>query len=79
MLRDEPFLVLSGDAMTSVDLSEFVRRHHESGAVLSVLLSPQDDPREFGVAVLGPDGRLERLVEKPGWGDVVSDPREHRN
>ena len=38
VLRDEPFLVLSGDAMTSVDLSEFVRRHHESGAVLSVLL-----------------------------------------
>lgn len=73
VLRDESFLVLSGDAMTSVDLSEFVRRHHESGAVLSVLLSPQDDPREFGVAVLGPDGRLERLVEKPGWGDVVSD------
>ena len=73
VLRDEPFLVMSGDAMTLVDLTSFTEQHRASGAVLSVLLSPRDDPREFGVAVLAPDGRLERLVEKPGWGDVVSD------
>ncbi len=73
VLRDEPFLVLSADAMTSVDLTGFVAQHRGSGAALSILLSPRDDPREFGVALLGSDGSLDRLVEKPGWGEVLSD------
>lgn len=73
VLRDEPFLVMSGDAMTAIDVSEFAAAHRESGALLSVLVTPRADPREFGVAQLAPDGRLERLVEKPGWGDVMSD------
>ncbi len=73
VLRHGPFLVLSGDAMTSVDVSALARAHRESGAALTMVLSPQPDPREFGVALVDGDGRLERLIEKPGWGDVLSD------
>ncbi|MFN8126265.1 MAG: sugar phosphate nucleotidyltransferase [Candidatus Nanopelagicales bacterium] len=72
-LAGEPFLVLSGDAIADVDLADVARRHEESGAALTMVLTPRDDPREFGVAVLGEDDRVVALVEKPGWGDVLSD------
>lgn len=72
-LRDEAFLVLSGDAVAALDLTDFTRFHRSQGAALSMMLTPRTDPREFGVAVLGDDQRVRGLIEKPGWGDVLSD------
>ena len=72
-LRDDPFLVMSGDAMTALDVGALLRHHEESGAILTMVVSPHPDPREFGVAVLDDSQRLLRLAEKPGWGDVLSD------
>lgn len=72
-LRDEPFLVLSGDALADVDLTAFQASHRDAAAALSMVLAPRSDPREFGVAVLDDTGRVRSLVEKPGWGDVLSD------
>lgn len=72
-LREGPFLVMSGDAMTGIDLSRLVSHHAASGATMTMVVSPQPDPREFGVAVLDENGRLIRLAEKPGWGEVLSD------
>ena len=72
-LRTEPFLVMSGDAITSVDLTGLAQHHRTTGAALTMALSPRSDPREFGVAVLTDDGRIEQLLEKPSWGDVLSD------
>jgi mannose-1-phosphate guanylyltransferase/phosphomannomutase len=70
---DDRFLVLSGDSLTDVDLSELVRFHRERGAAVTVTLRRVDDPLEFGIVVTGEDGRIERFLEKPGWGDVFSD------
>src|ERR1700689_2581511 len=35
-LRDEPFLVISGDALTDIDLTAMVRAHKENGALDTV-------------------------------------------
>ena len=70
---DDDFLVLSGDTVTDVDLSELMRRHRESGAVLTLCLTRRDDPREFGIVDLDESGRVRRFVEKPAWGEVFSD------
>jgi mannose-1-phosphate guanylyltransferase/phosphomannomutase len=32
-----------------------------------------EDPLEFGIVITDDDGRVERFLEKPGWGDVFSD------
>ena len=32
-----------------------------------------EDPREYGLVRLEEDGRVEGFIEKPGWGQAVSD------
>ncbi|MGD0373231.1 MAG: mannose-1-phosphate guanyltransferase [Streptosporangiaceae bacterium] len=72
-LRDEPFLVISGDALTDIDLTELVRFHKDNGALVTVALTRVPDPLEFGIIIVDDDGRIQRFLEKPTWGQVFSD------
>jgi len=72
-LRDEPFLVISGDALTDFDLSAMVRFHRENGALVTVGLTRVPNPLEFGIVIVDDDGRIQRFLEKPTWGQVFSD------
>ena len=72
-LRDEPFLVISGDALTDIDLSELVKFHKDNGALVTVGLTRVPDPLEFGIIIVDDDGRIQRFLEKPTWGQVFSD------
>jgi mannose-1-phosphate guanylyltransferase/phosphomannomutase len=70
---DETFLVISGDALCDVDLSALVRFHEERDATATLGLVHVDNPLEFGIVVTDEDGRIERFLEKPSWGQVFSD------
>ena len=70
---DEPFLVISGDALTDFDLTALVRFHTEREAAVTIALKAVDNPLDFGIVVTGEDGRIERFLEKPTWGQVFSD------
>jgi mannose-1-phosphate guanylyltransferase/phosphomannomutase len=70
---DEPFLVISGDALCDVDLNELVKYHQEHGAAVTIGLKSVENPLEFGIVVTDEDGRVERFLEKPSWGQVFSD------
>ena len=72
-LRDQPFLVISGDALTDMDLTAMVRAHRENGALVTVGLARVPDPLEFGIVITQEDGRIQRFLEKPTWGQVFSD------
>jgi len=72
-LRDETFLVISGDALTDVDLSAMIEFHRERGALVTVGLKAVPDPLEYGIVICDPDGRVNRFLEKPTWGQVFSD------
>ncbi len=72
-LRDEPILVISGDALTDIDLSELVKFHKDNGALVTVGLTRVPDPLEFGIIIVDDDGRIQRFLEKPTWGQVFSD------
>src|SRR5690242_6280155 len=72
-LKDDTFLVISGDALTDMDLSEMVRFHKENGALVTVGLTRVPDPLEFGIVIADEDGRIQRFLEKPTWGQVFSD------
>jgi mannose-1-phosphate guanylyltransferase/phosphomannomutase len=72
-LRDEAFLVISGDALTDIDLAKLVAFHKGSGALVTVALTRVPDPLEFGIVIAGEDGRIQRFLEKPTWGQVFSD------
>jgi len=70
---DETFIVVSGDALTDIDLSAVVDFHRRSGAAATLALKRVQNPLEFGVVITSEDGRIERFLEKPSWGEVFSD------
>ena len=72
-LRDAPFLVISGDALTDIDLGAVVAAHRSRGALVTVCLTRVPDPLEFGIVETADDGRIERFLEKPTWGQVFTD------
>ncbi|TNY36348.1 mannose-1-phosphate guanyltransferase [Thermomonospora catenispora] len=72
-LRDDRFLVISGDALTDIDLTDMVRFHERSGALVTVGLKRVPNPLEFGIVIVDEEGRIQRFLEKPTWGQVFSD------
>ncbi|KPI01757.1 Mannose-1-phosphate guanylyltransferase, Phosphomannomutase [Actinobacteria bacterium OK006] len=72
-LGGEAFLVVSGDALTDFDLTRAVQYHREKGALVTVCLTRVPDPLEFGITVLDGEGRVQRFLEKPTWGQVFTD------
>jgi mannose-1-phosphate guanylyltransferase / phosphomannomutase len=70
---DDTFLVISGDALCDLDLGELVAFHKERGAAVTIGLKSVDNPLEFGIVVTDDEGRIERFLEKPSWGQVFSD------
>ena len=72
-LLDETFLVISGDALTDFDLTKIVAFHRERGALVTIALKAVENPLEFGVVIVDDEGRIQRFLEKPGWGQVFSD------
>src|SRR5689334_17863423 len=70
---DDTFLVISGDALCDIDLGKIVEFHRERGAAVTIGLKSVENPLEFGIVVTDEDGRVERFLEKPSWGQVFSD------
>jgi mannose-1-phosphate guanylyltransferase/phosphomannomutase len=70
---NETFLVISGDALCDIDLADLVRFHREKGALVTIGLKSVADPLEFGIVVTDAEGRIERFLEKPSWGQVFTD------
>src|SRR3954470_20403405 len=72
-LKDDSFLVISGDALTDIDLGAVVAAHRERGALVTVCLKRVPNPLEFGIVIADEEDRVERFLEKPTWGQVFSD------
>jgi mannose-1-phosphate guanylyltransferase/phosphomannomutase len=70
---DDTFLVISGDVLTDIDLTELVAFHKARGSAATFALKAMENPLEFGIVITDTDGRVERFLEKPGWGGVFSD------
>jgi glucose-1-phosphate thymidylyltransferase len=64
-LGDEPFVMYLGDNLVVGGIDAFVREFERGRPEALLLLAKVDHPEQFGVAELGPDGELVRLVEKP--------------
>ena len=73
MLSDEPFLIISGDALTDLDLTAFTEEHKRTGAQATIALQRVSNPLEFGVVITDENRRITRFLEKPSWGEIFSD------
>jgi len=67
------FVVISGDALTDLDLGPAIEFHRERGSVATLVLTHVTNPLEYGVVITEPDGRVRHFLEKPSAGEVFSD------
>lgn len=72
-LLDETFIVISGDALTNIDLTKAIDFHKKKKSIATLILKPVEVPLEYGVVVTDGQGSITRFLEKPGWGEVFSD------
>ncbi|MCL4312618.1 MAG: sugar phosphate nucleotidyltransferase [Actinobacteria bacterium] len=70
---NEPFLVISGDVLTDLDLTSLAEFHKSRGCIATIAIKAVENPLEFGIVITHPDGSIVRFLEKPGWGEVFSD------
>jgi mannose-1-phosphate guanylyltransferase/mannose-1-phosphate guanylyltransferase/phosphomannomutase len=69
----DSFLVISGDALTDLDLTA-MRQFHESHDGIATLATKRvDDTSQFGVVITGGDGRVQGFQEKPDPAEALSD------
>jgi mannose-1-phosphate guanylyltransferase len=64
-IADETFVVVNGDVLTDLDLTQLIEFHQASGAQGTIALHPVSDPSRFGVVPTDEDGRVIAFVEKP--------------
>lgn len=65
--QGETFIVVSGDALTNVNIEELYNRHKKSGALASMALKevPLEEVEHFGVVITDENSRIMEFQEKP--------------
>jgi mannose-1-phosphate guanylyltransferase/mannose-1-phosphate guanylyltransferase/phosphomannomutase len=73
LLGSGSFLVISGDALTDIDLGALAARHREAGAIATLAVKRVHDTSEYGVVVTDRAGRISGFQEKPSPQEALSD------
>ncbi|HEX7169192.1 MAG TPA: NDP-sugar synthase, partial [Rubrobacter sp.] len=69
---DDTFVVVSGDALTDVNLTGLVEFHKERGALATIALRRVYDTSEFGVVEVDDEGNIQGFQEKPRPEEAIS-------
>jgi mannose-1-phosphate guanylyltransferase len=59
------FLIMSGDALTDIDLTGLLAAHRRNGSIATIAVKEVDDPSQYGVVVTDDDNRVLGFQEKP--------------
>lgn len=70
---NERFIIISGDVLTDFNLKEAIDYHIEKGADATILLTRHETPLQYGIVMTDDDGKINKFLEKPSWGQVFSD------
>ena len=69
---DDTFVIVSGDALTDIDLSYLVQVHKQKGALATIALKEVPDVENFGVVITDSDGLIKSFQEKPRAEEALS-------
>jgi mannose-1-phosphate guanylyltransferase/mannose-1-phosphate guanylyltransferase/phosphomannomutase len=70
---DDPVVVISGDALTDIDLNKLGERHRSAGGIGTLTVKRVEDTREYGVVLHDGEGRVQGFQEKPHPDEALSD------
>ena len=71
---DDTFVVLCGDALIDLDLTEAVRQHKEKGSIATIVMKsvPIKQVPSYGVVVTDDTGKIKSFQEKPKVEEALS-------
>lgn len=64
-LADSPFVMYLGDNLIGTGINKFIDEFNRNMPEALILLKEVDNPKQFGVADVSPEGKVLRLIEKP--------------
>ena len=67
----ESVVVFNGDVLTQVDLGAVLRLHRERKAKATIVLTPVENPRAYGLVETDGDKNIKRFLEKPGEDEIT--------
>ncbi len=70
---DEDFVVISGDALCDFDLKSIMEFHQKNGGAATLVLKGMPNPLEYGLVVTDENSEVTRFLEKPDWGQALTD------
>ena len=73
LIGDENFVIISGDVVTDFNFEKMFAFHKEKRSKLTITLTTVENPLQFGVVITDKEGKIEKFLEKPSWGEVFSD------
>lgn len=71
-IKDD-FLVISGDVLTNINLSDFHNFHKEKKSIASISLYSHENPLQYGIVLTNSNNEIVRFLEKPSSSEVFSD------
>lgn len=69
---DDTFVAANGDVFADLDVDGEIERHIETGAAVTDLLTPVDNPCEYGIAHVDDQLRISEFKDKPRPEEVFS-------
>ena len=67
----ESVVVFNGDVLTQVDVNAVLKLHRERKAKATIVLTPVDNPRAYGLVETDARGNIQRFLEKPGEDEIT--------
>ena len=64
LLPDEAFFIINGDTLTDVDLHALAHYHRDTGALVTIAVTPNQWPDRYGGLVVDAEGRFHSAVPK---------------
>lgn len=68
----EDIIVISGDAMTDIDIRSMINFHKDHGKMATIAVKSVETPTEFGVVLINNESMVTGFIEKPDWSEAVS-------
>lgn len=69
---DEPFVVISGDALTDFHLSKGIDFHNSHSGIVTMFVKEVVNPSSYGLVVTNQHYEIIKYIEKPSWNEVIS-------
>ena len=69
---DEPVLVFNGDIFTDLDITAMMENHRQNKAMLTIALTPVEDPTSYGLVETDNRNKIVRFLEKPNPDEITT-------